>query len=284
MSRPIRIQYPGALYHIIARGNGGQNIYKDRKDYQIFLEVFFDIIKRFNWICYSYCLMPNHYHLLIETLDPNLSAGMRQLNGDYSQKFNIRYSRFGHLFQGRFKSVLVEKDIYLYRVIRYIVLNPVKAKLVRTPLDWKWSSYGETIGKKPSTKCVDVVRILKHFDSKSKEKARIALAKYVYQKIEHEFLWDELKGGVILGSDSFIDKIKDLFDNDKLEIEIPKKERFADRPELLKCFEDCKISDKKQRNELIYKAYNEYGYSLSEIGRHLGLHYSAISKIIKKIN
>jgi REP element-mobilizing transposase RayT len=136
------------VYHVTARGNAREPIFFDDEDRQSFLTILGSVVNRFNWLCHAYCLMGNHYHLLIETPDGNLSRGMRQLNGVYTQKVNRRYSRVGHLFQGRFKSILVDKGSYLLELARYVVLNPVRAKLVKDPKDWEWSSYRATVGVK----------------------------------------------------------------------------------------------------------------------------------------
>ena len=141
MARPLRIEYDGALYHITSRGNERKAIFRDDEDRKNFLDNLLKVDERFNWICHAYCLMNNHYHLIIETPDGNLSGGMRQLNGIYTQYFNRRHKRAGHIFQGRYKAVLIEKESYLLEVSRYVVLNPVRAKAVETPEDWQWSSY-----------------------------------------------------------------------------------------------------------------------------------------------
>ena len=127
MTRPLRLEFPGALYHVTARGNARQGIYLDDQDRHLFLSVLSEVVGRFAWICHAYCLMDNHYHLLIETPQANLSLGMRQLNGVYTQRLNRRHARAGHVFQGRFKAILVERDAYLLKLARYIVLNPLRA-------------------------------------------------------------------------------------------------------------------------------------------------------------
>jgi putative transposase len=131
MSRPLRLEFPDALYHITSRGDRREDIYEDYDDRSGFLDVFASVIDQFNWVCYAYCLMTNHYHLLVQTPDGNLSKGMRQLNGIYTQNYNRRHNKTGHLFQGRYKSILVDKDNYLLELSRYIVLNPVKAGMVK---------------------------------------------------------------------------------------------------------------------------------------------------------
>ncbi len=126
MSRPLRLEYAGALYHVTSRGNERKPIYLEDDDFELFLECLAGVCERFNWVIHSYCLMTNHYHLLVETPDGNLSKGMRQLNGVFTQDFNRRHKRVGHLFQGRYKAILVDKESYLLELCRYIVLNPVR--------------------------------------------------------------------------------------------------------------------------------------------------------------
>src|SRR4029077_14091805 len=133
MARPLRIEYDGALYHVTSRGNDRKAIFKNDRDRELFLNTLAQVTERFHWICYAYCLMNNHYHLVIETPDGNLSKGMRQFNGVYTQAFNKRHGRVGHVFQGRFKAILVQKDTHFVEVCRYVVLNPVRAKTVRHP-------------------------------------------------------------------------------------------------------------------------------------------------------
>ena len=144
MARPLRIEYAGALYHVTSRGDGREEIYLQDDDRAMFLGVLGEVCRRFNWMVHAYCLMGNHYHLLVETPDSNLSKGMRHLNGVYTQRFNRNQGRVGHVFQGRFKAILVEKENYLLELARYIVLNPVRARMVRSAKEWPWSSYGAT--------------------------------------------------------------------------------------------------------------------------------------------
>lgn len=141
MARPLRLEYPGAVYHVTSRGNRRELIYEDRKDQEGFLDVFANVCLRHDWRCFAYCLMGNHYHLVLETAKANLSRGMRQLNGVYSQRFNRRHRRVGHVFQGRYTARLVQKESYLIELVRYVSLNSVRAGLVDEPASWHWSSY-----------------------------------------------------------------------------------------------------------------------------------------------
>jgi len=277
MSRPLRIQYPGAHYHIISRGNGGNNIFRDKWDYQIFLEELKNAIENHNWISYAYCLMPNHYHLYIKTLDPNLSIGMRQLNGNYTQRSNIRHKRYGHLFQGRFKSILVEDTGYQGELIRYITLNPIKAKLAKSLDQYPWLSHNEITGKKKKTGCVNIKEVLKIFHNNN-DQAKKEYTRFLKEKHDGKDLEKEIKAGFILGSMDFAKKVISNY-SDKESRENIKKERFADRPELDKIFKD--VGGKKERDKLIFKAFKDYGYTQASLGNYLNIHYASISRIIK---
>lgn len=141
MARPLRLEIAGAVYHVTSRGDRREDIFLDDEDRQEWIRVLSLVCERFNWAVHAYCQMTNHYHLLVETAEGNLSAGMRQLNGLYTQRVNRRHGLVGHLFQGRYKAILVQKETYLLELSRYVVLNPVRAKMVLTPEEWSWSSY-----------------------------------------------------------------------------------------------------------------------------------------------
>jgi putative transposase len=165
MARPLRIEFAGALYHLTSRGDRREAIYEDDEDRQRFLDVLAEVVERYNWICHAYCLMTNHYHLVAETVEGNLSQGMRHFNGVYTQASNRRHSRTGHLFQGRFKGILVDRDVYLLELTRYVVLNPVRAQMVEAPEHWPWSSYRAMIGSAPAPPWLAVDGLLSQFCS-----------------------------------------------------------------------------------------------------------------------
>ncbi len=146
MSRPLRLEYAGAFWHVTARGNERREIFRSDDDRTEFLRILGRTVALYRWRLHAYVLMGNHYHLLLETPEPTLSRGMRQLNGLYTQGFNRRHRRVGHLFQGRFKAILVERDAHLLELARYVVLNPVRAGLARSASSWPWSSYRATAG------------------------------------------------------------------------------------------------------------------------------------------
>jgi REP element-mobilizing transposase RayT len=162
MSRPLRLQLPGGIYHVTARGNARHSIFEDDDDCARFLIVLASTVARYRVRCHAYCLMGNHYHLLLQTLEANLSIAMRHLNGVYTQRFNRRHERCGHVLQGRFGAQLVDGDAYLREVCRYIVLNPVRAGLVAHPGEWGWSSFRATAGQTaaPGFLSVDWMRSL----------------------------------------------------------------------------------------------------------------------------
>ena len=272
MARPLRIEYPGAVYHITARGNAYQDIFLDDTDREKFLEVLDQTIERFNWLCHAYCLMTNHYHLLIETVDPTLSRGMRHLNGVYTQAFNRRHERGGHLFQGRYKAILVEKEAYLLELARYIVLNPVRAKMVNSPEEWEWSSYRAMAGLNEAPPFLTVDWILSQF-SDDREKAQHLYCKFVAEGVGKS-PWNKLRGQIYLGSERFIESVPKP--RTKL-TEIPRRQRLPDCPTLKEIFADVATTD-----EGILKAYRDHGYRMREIAEHLGVHYATVSRRLRR--
>ena len=168
MARPLRIEFPGALYHLTARGNARQAIFLDDGDRRGFLDLLGRTCKRLEWRCWAWCLMTNHYHLVVETPQANLGRGMRQLNGVYSQAFNRIHGRVGHLFQGRYKAILVEREAHLLEVCRYVVRNPVRAGLVAEPGAWPWSSYRATAGGAAAPDWLEIAPLLARLDRNPK--------------------------------------------------------------------------------------------------------------------
>jgi len=280
MARPLRLEYDGALYHVTSRGNAQQQIFSDDRDRHRFLEILGDVVSRYGWICHAYCLMSNHYHLLIETPQAHLSRGMQLLNGVYTQWFNRYHKRVGHLFQGRFKGILVEKDNYLLELARYIVLNPVRAKMVRKVCDWPWSSYTATAGEEQPPTFLTVEQILMQFDVDPVRAVR-AYRQFVREGLGVD-IWDELQAGLLLGSDRFVERLRPLLNDKSLDPEYRKCERFAARPSLQELFAD--VTDKATRNEQIYQAVRVHHYTLKEVGVFVGLRYSTISVIAKQID
>jgi putative transposase len=280
MSRPLRIEYPGAVYHITSRGNEKKPVFKDDQDRANFLNTLQHVNKRYNWICHAYCLMTNHFHLLIETPDGNLSLGMRQLNGVYTQLFNKWHGRVGHLFQGRYKAILIQKDSHLLEVCRYVVLNPVRAKMVEKPENWMWSSYLATAGKTKPHPCMTTDWVLGQF-GKKRAKAEQEYREFVHWGIGQKTIWTEVRGQSLLGEEGFVDTLVDHLKKHKDIPEIPKSQRYAHRPSLEKLLNAEVLLNLRKRRVAIIKAVEQYGYRQQEIATHLGLHYSSVSRIVK---
>lgn len=281
MSRPLRIEYPGALYHLTARGNAREMIFKDDTDRKTFLAVLGKIVEHYNWLCHAYCLMGNHYHLLIETPDGNLSAGMRQLNGVYTQTFNRRHRRVGHVLQGRFKAILVDKDSYLLELCRYIVLNPLRAKMVKHPRHYAWSSYRATAGLSNPTALLTREWLLSQF-GRQRRTAETRYREFVAQGAGQPSPWDKLTGQILLGSEAFVKKLTGKLKAAKPLQEIPRRQRLAARPSLNTLFPTQGFKDKSVRDKAIHQAHCGHGYTLVEIGRRLGLHYTTVSKVVNR--
>jgi putative transposase len=277
MTRPLRIEYPGALYHVTSRGNGRQRIFEDDRDRQFFLDLLAHVGDRFHFMCHAYCLMDTHYHLVIETPEGNLSRGLRQMNGIYTQKYNWKYKKTGHVFQGRYKAIIVDKDSYLLELSRYVVLNPIRAHMVENPEDWNWSSYRPTSGIDHPPLCLTTDWLLGQF-SRNRKRAQKLYTIFVNEGITRQSPWKDLKGQIFLGDDAFIQKLK-FPPIDKL-TEIPRSQRYAHRPELSDLF--ATIVDRASRDALIAKAHTTYGYTLKEIGDHLHAHYATISRAVKR--
>ena len=224
--------------------------------------------------------MDNHYHLLLETPLPNLSAGMRQLNGIYTQAFNRYHNRVGHLFQGRFKAIIVEKQAHLLELSRYIVLNPLHAHMVQHPEDYLWSSYRATAGQTEVSDFLTVQWLLENFSQQTLQAQQ--LYRDFVNKEEPQLPWSKLTGQIYLGSDTFIQQVKNQMVTHDHSSETPLAHRNAGRPELSELISTKKDLTKEQRNQLIYKAHVDYGYKLNEIAESLGVHYTTVSKIVKK--
>lgn len=176
--RPPRVQFPSGIFHLTGRGNRRGRIYLDDDDYALFLQLLDRLAARRGWIGYAYCLMPNHYHLVVQTPQPDLSAGMQWLNGRYAQMFNFCHGFDGHLFQGRFHSVVVESDLHLLELARYLPRNPIRGGLCRLPGGWPWSSYRQIAGLEPPRRFIDTGRALAPF-GRTRELAQRAYASFV---------------------------------------------------------------------------------------------------------
>lgn len=269
MSRPLRLQYPGAVYHLTSRGNARQRIFLDNPDRELFLSTLSHVISRYGWLCHAYCLMDNHYHLLVETPKANLSLGMRQLNGIYTQAFNRRHRRVGHLFQGRYKAILVEKEAYLLELCRYIVLNPLRVGLRRKVEQWGWSSYRATAGLGSVPEYLTVDWVLGQFGLRRRQ-AQARYRAFVKEGLESQ-PWGELRGQIYLGSEEFIESHAKKGEKIK---EVPREQWRAVRPLLEQIFS-------KRGDKAVEVAYREHGYRMREIAEYMGVHYATVSRRLK---
>lgn len=281
MGRILRIEFPGALYHVIARGNRQSSIYLDNDDRYRFLGILCETAEDLNLVIHSYCLMSNHYHLLAETPMGNISSCMHLQNSRYAKYFNRKYDRTGHLFQGRYKAILVQKENYLLELCRYIELNPIRASLVDDPSEYHWSSYRSIIGVAGRPYAfLSNNWILTHFD----EDTAIAREKYirfVHEGIDAGSPMDLVRADLVLGDNEFIKSLKDKTDVNLEMIENSKAQRLLFRKDLSEVLSVRKCINKEIRNKLILEAHNEYGYTFEEISDHLGLHRSTIGRIVK---
>ncbi len=277
MARPLRIEYPGALYHVTSRGNAKQKIFRNDRDRKDFLNLLSQVIERFHFVCHAYCLMDNHYHLVIETPEGNLSEGMRQLNGIYTQRYNFMHSKTGHVFQGRYKAIIVDRDSYLLELVRYVALNPIRAKMVEDPKDWMWSSYRPTAGIDDVPSWLSTDWVLAQFGS-TRRRAQKLYTLFVNEGITRESPWKDLKGQIFLGGMAFIENARKVFD--QAVREIPRSQRYAGRPLLPELF-PAEGGDRKARDEAIATAVS-WGYTLKDIADHLHIHYTTVSKVLKR--
>jgi len=274
MARPLRIEYEGAIYHVTSRGNAGMNIFRSDSDRQLFLKTLADVIDDMGWLCHSYCLMDNHYHLVIETPNANLGKGMRQLNGVYTQRFNRIHQQTGHLFQGRYKAVVVEADSYFLEVVRYVVLNPVRAGMVKDAQSWPWSSYRAVVGLESSPGFLSTERVLSHFSSTHK-RAIASYSAFVTDGVDAR-IWDGLNRQVYLGSDTFVASVHQQVQRSENDKNIPKQQRQAPA----KSLQEIAVLY-PQRNDAIVAAYRTGVYSYSQIADFFGIYFTTVGRIVR---
>ena len=230
MARALRIDFPFALYHVTSRGNEQRSIFRLDGDRLRFLDLLRKAVERFGWSLTAWVLMDNHFHLVTQTPEANLSRGMHWLNGTYARWFNDRHQRAGHLFQGRFKAFLIEKETYFSEVLRYVVLNPVRAKMVARPEEYAWSSYRQTVGLDPAAAWLDVATVHARFD-RSPSAAKWVYRDFVMARVDgQERLWDQVINGMYLGSDPWARRMRALVDSTPRSTDHPILERAVGRP------------------------------------------------------
>jgi len=299
MARQWRIEYPGALYHVMSRGNAGQEIFQTDHDRSLFLDLIGDLSERFNIAVYAYVLMSNHYHLLLKTVDANLSKAMQWFGTTYTRKFNLGHHTNGHLFQGRFKSIIVENDAYLLRLSCYIHRNPVRAGIVDRLADYKWSSHSFYAYKKKPPGWLKIEPILNQLPGVDCHKAyRTKIQQY---SDENRSIWEDVKYGLIFGGEEFIKSLKTRFLDKETKQEIPQHNKLFREfnldlflkkvSEILRFdVEAARVArrispdEKENRDILLYLLWETGRLSNREIGVPLGMTYSAVSRRIKLIS
>jgi len=281
MSRPLPLQLPGGIYHVTARGNAGRSIFEDDDDCARFLIVLASTVARYRVLCHAYCLMGNHYHLLVQTPEPNLSVVMRQLNGVYTQRFNRRHERCGHVLQGRFRAQLVDGDAYLREVCRYIVLNPVRAGLVAHPGEWRWSSFRATAGETavPGFLSVDWVRSLSGARTQTEAIRRfVSIVEAGIGAPENTVDWFSSKS--VMSDGALADQLGEQCRAAVRCTEFPRAQRFGSRPPLASIFGN--VASRSDRNAQTGAAVRDHGYTMKEVADFLGLHYITVSRALAR--
>lgn len=290
MGRPLRIEYPGAFYHVTSRGNEQKDIFKSDKDREQFISYLETASIRYEAVIHAYCLMNNHYHLLLETPSGNLSEIMRHINGAYTNYFNAKRKRAGHLFQGRYKAILIEADEYAKELSRYIHLNPVRAGIIEKPEEYSWSSYSSYIGKRNKPAWLRAEFILGYFD-KSKTESQKQYRYFVNSMIgrEYESPLNRTIAATMLGSTDFIKEITEKHVSTKQEDRnLPALRKLSKRPTIAKITEtvESAIADNKELSKAtaIYFCHKYSGSSLKEIGRIFGIGESAVSQASRRFS
>ena len=289
MARPLRITFPGAFYHVTSRGNEGRTVFKSSRDREKFAEYLESASQRYKAVIHAYCLMDNHYHLLVETPLGNLPQIMHHINGAYTTYFNVKRKRSGHLFQGRYKAILVAIDEYAKELSRYIHLNPVRAKLVETAEKYDWSSYKFYIGKQKPPSWLYRDFILSYFGTE------ISNAQKGYQSfvkaltsMQDVSLLEEVVSSTLLGSAEFIASIKDTYlagrEPDK---NVPALKELSERASMGDIFDGVEsVAGEEQslaRDIKLYLCRRYTAEKLKDIGKHFGIGESGVSKAYRRI-
>lgn len=286
MGRPLRIEYPGAYYHVTTRGNARKDVFKSQRDRERFLSYFESAVNRYGAIIHAYCLMGNHYHLLIETPCGNLSQIMQHINGAYTNYYNTKRKRSGHLFQGRYKAILIEADEYATELSRYIHLNPVRAGIVKTPEGYAWSSYRDYIGEGKALEWLKTAFVLGYFGKKTSEAER-EYRKFVedLQGKEYESPLNAAVAATMLGCVEFVQEITEKhIDGKQADRDLPALRTLSKRPTMdsiiqgVQGIEPARLAEKMG----IYLCHKYSGAKLKEIGERFGIGQSAVTQVSRR--
>lgn len=272
MVRPLRLEFPGALYHVTCRGNRRERIFCNRADHLAWFVEAERVCQRFHFLVHAFCLMPNHYHLLIETPEGNLGQGMRQLNSAYSQYYNRRHGLIGHVLQGRYKAILVQRESYLRELARYIVLNPVRAGIVSRPEEWSWSSYRFMLGD-PAPPWMAIDWLLACFGSEQVTAAQ-AYQNFVMAGIGEQNPLNKVRFQCILGDDSFVTQHRASAEK-MMSREIAREQRRAHAMSL----EEYALKF-TPRDIAMAVAYKSTAFSMAQIAAHFGVSVKTVSRAV----
>jgi len=299
MTRQLRIEFEGAYYHVLSRGNNQSNIFNSNEDRQDFLYILSDMSERFEVEIYAYVLMDNHYHLLLRTMRPNLSKCMQWLGTRYTRRFNLRNLQNGHLFQGRFKSIIVENDAYLMRLSCYIHRNPLRAGIVERLVDYKWSSYQFYAYKKKPPEWLKTGPVFSGL-SVTKDKQRAYRNKVQKYSDEKESLWEDVKFGLIYGSQEFLEYIKETYLSLNKDGELPQLNQLLKDEDQQALIEkaarllNCNIdffresrrllgNNRDKRDAILYFLWKTGRCSNQKIGELFNITYSSVSRRVSNV-
>ena len=276
MARPLRIELAGGLYHVTSRGDRREDIYIGDADREAWLSVFAQVCARFNWRCHAWCQMTNHYHIVIETAEANLAQGMRQLNGVYTQYVNRTQNRVGHVFQGRYKAILVEKEGHLLELARYVVLNPLRAGMTQNVADWSWSSYGAMVGTTPCPEWLETDWFLGQF-SPQRNTAQSQYIDFVRAGVGLPSIWGNLRNQIYLGDEAFVTRMQALNPENQQLSEVPRLQRRMNAKPLA----DYKTENAHQLRQGMALAYLSGKYAMKAIAEVFSVHYTTVSRAIR---
>lgn len=279
MPRRPRLQFPGAIYHVMSRGNRKLRIFDDDDDRRIFMTTLERAVWQYAIRVLAWCLMPNHYHLVIETPRGNLSDAMRHINGVYTQATNRLHQRTGHVFEGRFKSFVVQQESYLRRVARYVVLNPVRAHLVVDPADWSWSSYRATAGVEPAPRYLSLDWLPIAFPDTPVDALQQCYLAFVSSPAARRSSLRVSHG--VIGSPSFERDVRQAMRENRPDRLLPTSHRSLGRPSLDELF--TSTASHRERDERIVRAHVNYGYRMAEIAQVLQVHPSTVSLVVRQL-
>jgi putative transposase len=276
MARPLRIQLPGLFYHVVARGNAKMPIFLDNTDRLRFLSELLDVTLDFYVQCHAFCLMSNHFHLVLRTLEANLSEAMRELNGNYASWWNRRHGRCGSVFQGRFHSPIVQDGRYFMNVSRYVVRNPLRAGLVDAVEQYPWSSYRATVGLSPSLPFLTTGHLLGSAEPAERRAAIRAYREFVGCGDEGDLR--RIRHAPVIGDQEYVARFAEHAEH--ASDEVPMDARPIVRPPLGDIIEAD--VDRQTRDAAIWTAHGA-GYSVTAIARFVGLHYAYVSRIVRRM-